>query len=501
MEETETSLITLRIDVDYPFPSRFRSFLYVALGIKTSGDYLKNSKIIARMINDSPEDIEAHWFFTPKTIPDAELLARLNNSKHAIELHVVNDPNKELENLEKATGRKPNYYTMHGTAHLPARIMWRRFKAKKPTIPEGFRLKSFHDLPTFGLDKICYSCTTDKAVETARDNIAKGRVLYFHPIWLFQKGTINQRSAFYQALKTILRVDNDLESVIFSKKIFFETAIDAREYQTDVIPTKDFLEKMRERGADIFSFLERKWCNTLSNPPRSWVKADDNVALLTITTYDDWLKNVGKKTRNMIRKAEKSGVKTILATPDEKLAEGVWKIYNETPIRQERAFPAYGISLEAVKKYVLPPQNSTYIGAYLQDELVGFIRLLHANKITILSQIVSMQKHRDLALNNALVAKAVEVCASKGEKWLMYARMGNHPTLDKFKENNGFTKYALTRYYVPLTKKGEAAVNLGLHRRTIDVLPTSIKYRLIPIYNWTSRTKMKIKLYIRPRPA
>jgi hypothetical protein len=302
-------------------------------------------------------------------------------------------------------------------------------------------------------------------------------------------------------LKTIFRVDNDLEPVIISKKTFFKTAVDAREYETDIAPTREFLEKLRERGADIFTFLERKWCNTLLNVPKSWVRTEDNVALLTITSYDEWLKNIGKKTRNMIRKSEKNGVRTIVISPDEKLAEGIWKIYNETPIRQERAFPTYGISLEAVKNYILPPQSSTYIGAYLQDELVGFIRLLHAKKITIMSQILSMQKHRDLALNNALVAKAVEVCASKDEKWLMYARMGNHPTLDKFKENNGFTKYPLTRYFVPLTRKGETAIKLGLHRRTEDVLPTSMKYRLIPIYNWASRAKMKIRLYIRPRPT
>lgn len=46
-------LITLRIDVDYPYPSRFRSFLYTALGGGTRKDYLKNSKIVARMINKS----------------------------------------------------------------------------------------------------------------------------------------------------------------------------------------------------------------------------------------------------------------------------------------------------------------------------------------------------------------------------------------------------------------------------------------------------------------
>ncbi|MGA3191339.1 MAG: hypothetical protein ABSD73_02365 [Candidatus Bathyarchaeia archaeon] len=493
-------MIKLRIDVDYPFPSRLRSFLYVAFGIRTSAEYLKNSKIIAGMINESPEDIEAHWFFTPKTIPDAQLLALLNNVKHAVELHVVNDPYKEMGNLEKATGRRANYYTIHGTARLLARIMWKRWKSREPEIPKNFRLKSFHQFLTRGLDGICYRHTTEEAVEIARNYIAKGYVLYFHPIWLFQRGTINQRSAFYQALKTILRVDGDLESVTFSRKIFFTMANDAREYVTDIVPMGKFLEKLRERGADVFNFLERKWCSTVSNVPKSWAKTDDNVALLQITTYDEWWENIGKKTRNMVRKAEKSGVKAQAVAPDDKLAEGIWKIYNETPIRQERAFPVYGISLQAVKRYVLSLQNCTYIGAYLQDELVGFIRLFHGRNVTMLSQILALQKHRDLAVNNVLIAKTVEVCASKGEKWLMYARMGNHPTLDRFKQSNGFTRFPLVRYYVPLTRTGETAVKLGLHKRIEDELPASIKYRLIPIYNWISRIKMKIRLRFKPKP-
>jgi hypothetical protein len=247
--------------------------------------------------------------------------------------------------------------------------------------------------------------------------------------------------------------------------------------------------------------LERKWCNTIPDPPKSWAKTDDNIALLQITTYDEWWKNISKKTRNMVRKGEKSGVRTTVVEPNEKLAEGIWKIYNETPIRQERAFPAYGISLPAVEKYVFSPQNCTYIGAYLQNELVGFIRLVHGKNITILSQILSLQKHSDLAANNVLIAKAVEVCADKGEKWLMYARMGNHPTLDRFKQSNGFKKFPLTRYHAPLTRRGEIAIKLGLHKRIEDELPASIKYRLIPIYNWISRTKIRIKLHSKAKPA
>jgi hypothetical protein len=106
-----------------------------------------------------------------------------------------------------------------------------------------------------------------------------------------------------------------------------------------------------------------------------------------------------------------------------------------------------------------------------------------------------MQKHRDKAVNNALVAKAIEVCADNRIEWLMYGRIGNHPSLDNFKRSNGFEKFTLTRYYVPLTRRGKIVTKLGLEKDVKDALPQSIKYPLIPIYNWISRTKMRIKLY------
>jgi len=123
-----------------------------------------------------------------------------------------------------------------------------------------------------------------------------------------------------------------------------------------------------------------------------------------------------------------------------------------------------------------------------------FIQLIHGENITIIPQILSLQKHWDKAVNNALVAKAIQVCASKGAKWIMYDRKGNRPMLDNFKQNNGCVKFELTRYYVPLTKKGKIATRLGVHREMKDALPQSIKYRLIPVYNWISRTRVRIKL-------
>jgi len=70
-----------------------------------------------------------------------------------------------------------------------------------------------------------------------------------------------------------------------------------------------------------------------------------------------------EKTRNIVRKAEKSGIKIEIVEQNEKLAEGIWKIYNETTIREKRAFPHYGTPLNAVKEGVLSSQNCTFIGA------------------------------------------------------------------------------------------------------------------------------------------
>lgn len=196
----------------------------------------------------------------------------------------------------------------------------------------------------------------------------------------------------------------------------------------------------------------------------------------------------------MVRKAEKENVKVSVVPQSNRLAEGIWKIYNETPIRQDRAFPHFGEPLETVAGNMYAAKKSDFIAAYIGDELIGFIQLLYGANIAILSNILTMQKHLDKSVNNAMLAKAVEVCSSNGNRWLMYGRIGNHPSLDKFKENNGFVKYPVTRYYIPITSKGKVVIRLGLHQEFKDALPQSIKDPLIPVFNWVSRNKTRLKI-------
>lgn len=287
-----------------------------------------------------------------------------------------------------------------------------------------------------------------------------------------------------------------MESLRIRKRLFVRISHDNQEYEKNTPPNDEFVQKLREMGIDIYTFLERTWCCSL-NPLNSWTKTDDNVAMLKITNLNAWFMEVGKKTRNMVRRAEKSGVKVCVVELSPNLSEGIWKIYNETPIRQGRAFSHYGESLESVADNMALAKKTTFIGAYLDDELVGFIQIIYGDSIAIISQILSMQRHWDKALNNALIAKAVEVCAENGNHWLMYGRIGNHPSLDKFKESNGFKKYPIARYYVPITWKGKLAIRLGFHRELKDALPNFLKNPLIPALNWVSRMKIRTKLRLK----
>lgn len=213
----------------------------------------------------------------------------------------------------------------------------------------------------------------------------------------------------------------------------------------------------------------------------------DNVAALPISTYDSWLTSqVKPNARNKVRKAQKSGVTTRVVRFDDALVHGISAIYNETPVRQGKKFWHYGKDFETVKK-----ENGTYtdrcdfIGAYLNDELIGFLKMVHVGSYAEVMQILSMTTHRDRAPTNALIAKAVEVCGNRKLSHLVYANFayGNRgdDSLTEFKRSNGFIRVDIPRYFVPLTTKGRIALALGLHRGPTTLLPKWLLVALVRV--------------------
>jgi hypothetical protein len=258
---------------------------------------------------------------------------------------------------------------------------------------------------------------------------------------------------------------------------------------------ESLIEGLRKAPAriDLFTFLQRLPDST---PKYKYPMEMDNLATLPITTFDQWWKDtLGFKGRNKAKQAEKKGVKIREVPFNDTLLEGICRIYNETPVRQGRPFPHYGMDLPTMRKYAGSfLEDSVFIGAFLEDEMIGFIKLTMDETHTQagLMHIVSMIAHRDKAPTNALVAQAVKSCAERKIQYLVYSNFAYgkklKDSLSDFKERNGFKQVDLPRYYVPLTSLGWAAFNMGLHHKLIDQLPEPVLTKLREFRNgWYNR--------------
>ena len=234
----------------------------------------------------------------------------------------------------------------------------------------------------------------------------------------------------------------------------------------------DELQKTKRRP-DILTFWQRL---PDTKPKFSYTMERDSIAALPIKSYSFWWeKQIERKARNKVRKAQKNGVIVKPATFDDRFVQGITSIFNETPIRQGRHYLHYGKDFETVKReFSRFLFREEIFGAYLGEELVGFIMLADAGRYAFLGQIISKIAHRDLAPTNALLAKAVERCAEKRFPYLVYANWLDD-SLGDFKRSNGFQRFDLPRYFVALTRRGELALKLGLHRGWKEAIPKQIR--------------------------
>ena len=244
---------------------------------------------------------------------------------------------------------------------------------------------------------------------------------------------------------------------------------------------------------DLFTFLPKLPCTSSEfGYPIEW----DNVAALPISTFDLWWnQQIDGKTRNMVRRAEKKGVIVREVSFDDALVKGIWEIYNECPLRQGRLFPHHGKNLETVRRMSATFLDASFfLGAYLGGKLIGFMKLTwdHARSQAAVMHIIAMLAHRDKAPTNALIAQGVRSCASRGIPYIAYSKFAygskQRDSLSDFKESNGFKRYDIPRYYVPLSWRGAAGFRLGLHHGVLDYVPEPVVTKVREIRNaWYNR--------------
>jgi hypothetical protein len=242
------------------------------------------------------------------------------------------------------------------------------------------------------------------------------------------------------------------------------------------------LRKCNER-IDLFTFMQ-KLPDTF--PKYSYPMEWDNLAVIEVTTFDHWWNDqIRSYPRNRARQAAKKGVVLREIPCNEALFNGICEIYNESPIRQGKPFPHYGMTVEEARHYASTYlHRSIYVGAFLGDTMIGFIKLVMDESRTqaCLVHILSMLRHKDKAPTNALIAQAVRVCADRGIKYLVYEKFAygkkSGDSLRHFKQINGFDRVDLPRYYIPLTPLGRIGFRLGLHQKISEHVPESIAAKI-----------------------
>ena len=267
------------------------------------------------------------------------------------------------------------------------------------------------------------------------------------------------------------------------------------EWDEDVEDPVALVQHLKNIGikADMFTFMQRL---PESKPKHNFHMEWDNVAALPIKSYEYWVKKqLHQNPRNKIRIGQKKGVKLRICDFNDEFIKGMIDIYNETPIRQGRSFPDYGIDFETAKKGNSSFINrAIFVGAYYKNELIGFVKLVFAGKFVRTMGILAKVAHRDKAPMNLLIAKAVEICAEKKIPYLVYGKFiyGKHgsDTLQDFKRYIGFESITLPRYFIPLTVWGGIIIKLRLHNGIIGIIPKKLIRILLNL-----RTKWYEKKY------
>ena len=274
-------------------------------------------------------------------------------------------------------------------------------------------------------------------------------------------------------------------TVITTGKLLRIAAINDHYWMEHDIDNPDlYIERLNRSGSsrpDIFTFLNRLPETLVRYPYRFTLNSN---AVVSLTTYDEWLKKLSTDTRRNIKLSKNRGVVTKVQSLSEDLIQGIVAINNETPIRAGKRFWHYGKNVDAVMRdYSSFAERSEYMCAYFGDELIGFVKIVYCGKIAAIMQNLAMIAHRDKKPSAALMAKAVERCIEKGLSYLTYLqyRYGTKQddSLTEFKRRCGFEEIFTPQYYVPLTIKGRVALASGLHRPLGEILPGPVMIGLL----------------------
>jgi hypothetical protein len=285
------------------------------------------------------------------------------------------------------------------------------------------------------------------------------------------------------------------DNAIIVKGSWMKTAIvNAEEWLPEEIEDPRLcIEQLKDRRshqlrADIFTFTQKP---SATNRKYDYPMELDSVAAVRTSNYQAWWGGLPQESRKNVRRSQKRGVVLAVKELDDESCRDLMSLNNDSAVRQGKSYTHYGKTFEQVKK----DQESFFgrrelVWAYADGELVGFLKMVYRGDVASILHLIPKMSQQDKRPANALIAKAVELCAARGISMLTFGMFnyGNkrESSLKEFKTRNGFEEVLVPRYYVPLSLWGAVGMRFGLHRGLVGVLP----HRVI-----TFGTGIRAKLY------
>lgn len=265
------------------------------------------------------------------------------------------------------------------------------------------------------------------------------------------------------------------QEFVVSRKLF-TTLRPKDEWDIDIIGPDNIIKEISDSKnirADIFSFRQRL---PYTKPLFGYHLEMENAAAIRITSYDAWWKEVNRRVRMKVNKAQRLGVVVRICEFDDDLVLRIKEIFDESAFRQGGPFLHYKKSFNYVKERMGTfTKRADFFCAFYGDEPIGILKLVYTGRLARMMTLIGKISHRDKAPVNALLSKAVERCVEKGVSFLTYGQLyygkKGLDSLAHFKVHNAFRKYDIPRYYIPLSTLGNIYISLRLYRRLKDMVP------------------------------
>jgi hypothetical protein len=181
--------------------------------------------------------------------------------------------------------------------------------------------------------------------------------------------------------------------------------------------------------------------------PQSAVLLRSPLALLKIpSSHEEYLKAIGAKTRNTIRKADKQGYEFREFDWNSHLEE-IFEINTSKEVRA--AGPMYGWYLESVKPRHHDESERRYrkyYGVFQDGRLRGYLHLILCGDFAFFKHFLGHGDHLRNGIMNGLISWTVrEYLGHSQIKWLSYGTLSNKSegsSAESFRKHAGFESYA-----------------------------------------------------------